>query len=120
MRAFAGILCLVLLAASGACHNTGRERRGDTDVARSAETAAAGRQENMKGTSITGTVRHVDVEGGFYGIEADNGAKLDPVNLPQEFQQDGVRLRVQVEPLTDRVSIHMWGTLVRIVSIERL
>jgi hypothetical protein len=117
---FAGVLCLMLLATCGACHNTGQERSGDNKVVQSGETSAAGRSGEPTKGSFTGTVRHVDLEGGFYGIETDDGVKLDPVNLPPDFQQDGVRVRVQVEPLKDRISIHMWGRLVRIASIERL
>lgn len=120
MRACAGVACLVLLVACGACNNAGPDRQGDVDAARSAGASAGGRQEVMKGTSIMGTVRHIDLEGGFHGIVTDDGARLDPVNLPPEFQKDGVRVRVQVEPLKDRVSLRMWGTLVRIVTIERL
>jgi len=69
---------------------------------------------------VTGTVRYIDTEGGFYGIVTDDGKKLDPVNLPQEFQKDGLRLRAQVEPLKERVSIRMWGTPVRIIEFQRL
>ncbi len=57
---------------------------------------------------------------GFYGIETDDGNRLDPVNLPEEPRKEGLRLRVGVEPLKDRVSFHLGGTRVRIVSCERL
>jgi inhibitor of cysteine peptidase len=67
-----------------------------------------------------GTIRHIDLEGGFYGLEADDGTRLDPVNLPEEFQKDGLRVKARVERLKDRVSFHMWGRLVRILEIERL
>ncbi len=120
MRVFIGVLCVVLLVACGACHNDVQDRPRDDGETRSRESSADGRQGTLTAASVTGTVRYIDLEGGFYGIETDDGAKLDPVNLPAEFQQDGVRLRVQVEPLKDRVSFHMWGTLVRVVSIERL
>ncbi|MGE5295798.1 MAG: hypothetical protein ACM3VT_13305 [Solirubrobacterales bacterium] len=120
MRVYAGVLLLVLLAACGGCQNDGQDRSRDAAVARSGRSSAGNRQATLAKGEITGTVRHVDLEGGFYGIETDDGAKLDPVNLPQEFQKDGTRLRAQVEPLKDRVSTHMWGTLVRITSIERL
>ena len=60
------------------------------------------------------------MEGGFYGIETEDGLKLDPVNLPVDFHKDGIRVRVKVVRLADRISIHMWGTVVRIQSIERL
>jgi hypothetical protein len=102
----------VVLAACGACHKAEQDRQ--------TESSTGSRQGTLTTNSITGTVRYIDVEGGFYGIEADDGTKLDPVNLPVEFQQDGVRIRVQVEPLKNRVSLRMWGRLVRIVSLERL
>ncbi len=70
--------------------------------------------------TVTGTVRYIDVEGGFYGIVTDDGKKLDPVNLPREFRKDGVRIRARVEPLQDRISIRMWGTPVRIIEFQRL
>ena len=69
---------------------------------------------------VTGTIRYIDLEGGFYGIETDDGQKLDPVNLPEELQKDGLRIEARVEELRDRVSIRMWGTLVRIVEFRRL
>ncbi|MEN6338144.1 MAG: hypothetical protein ABFE01_28135 [Phycisphaerales bacterium] len=120
MRIVAGVLCLVLLVACGACHETEQERSGDNAVAKSGEASADRSQTAVPKGPVTGTVRHIDVEGGFYGIETDDGLKLDPVNLPADFQQDGVRVRVTVEPLKDRISFHMWGKLVRIVAIERL
>jgi len=120
MRVLAGVLCFMILVASGACHNTGPDRQENADVARSGESSVGSRQENLKGSVVTGTIRRIDLEGGFFGIETEDGAKLDPVNLPAEFQQDGLRIRARVEQLKDRVSFHMWGSLVRILSIERL
>ena len=65
-------------------------------------------------------MRHIDLEGGFYGIVTDDGRKLDPVNLPDTFRQDGIRIKTRVEPLKGQTSVHMWGTLVRIIDIERV
>jgi hypothetical protein len=42
------------------------------------------------------------------------------VNLPQEFQKDGLRIRARVEPVKDRISVRMWGTPVRIIEFKRL
>lgn len=120
MRMFAGVVCLVFLVACGACNNTEQDRQGDDGVARSGEASAGDRQGDLKGTLVTGTIRHIDLEGGFYGIQTDDGARLDPVDLPAEFRQDGLRVRARVEELKDRVSFRMWGTLVRVLSIERL
>ena len=104
------VMCLVLLAALGGCNNPP-----------SVNGEGAGSKTGVAPVqAVTGTVRHIDLEGSFYGIVTDDGKKLDPVNLPQEFQKDGLRIWARVEPLPDRVSIHMWGTLVRIVEFKRL
>lgn len=69
---------------------------------------------------ITGTVRYLDFEGGFYGLVADNGEKYDPVNLPKEYKQDGLRVKFQVKEKKGMVGFHMWGKIVEVVEIERL
>lgn len=113
MRVVARALGIILLVASGACQDT-RQDHGDIARAdRSGEQATAARE-------VTGTIRFVDLEGGFYGIETDEGARLDPVNLPAEFRKDGLRIRAHVERVRDQVSFRMWGSLVRITAIERL
>jgi hypothetical protein len=99
---------LVLLAAAG-CHEQGPQRHEGTP------SGAGG-----AAWTVTGMVQHVEVEGGFYGILVDDGTKLDPVNLPEDFRQDGVRVRVRVIEVRDAVSTHMWGKVVRILEIERL
>ncbi len=103
-------VCLGLLAAWGGCRNSSP---------RAAEESPAG-AGTTKSQVVTGTVRYIELEGGFYGIVADDGRKLDPVNLPEEFQKDGLRLEVRVVPLRDRVSVRMWGTPVRVLRLKRL
>jgi hypothetical protein len=66
-----------------------------------------------------GTVRFVTLEGGFYGIVADNGHHYDPINLDEELQEDGLRVRFKAER-RDVASIHMWGQLIEIVEIEKI
>jgi len=70
--------------------------------------------------SQTGTVRFIDLEGGFYGIVADNGEHYDPINLGQEFRQDGLRVRFQAKIRQDIASIRMWGKIVEIIRIAKL
>ena len=65
-----------------------------------------------------GTVRYLDFEGGFYGIVGDDGKNYDPINMPQEFKVDGLRVRFTAN-ITDYMSFHMWGYVVRLVTIER-
>jgi len=103
------VVGLVLLATLAGCHSLKPAK---------SKTAPAG-SADLETQTVTGTVRHIDLEGGFYGIVTDDGANLDPVNLPEEFRKDGVRLQARVVPLRDRVSIHAWGTPVRIVQFKR-
>jgi len=49
----------------------------------------------------------------------DDGKHYDPINMPQEFKVAGLRVRFSAN-FTDYVSYHMWGYVVRLVSIERL
>ncbi len=102
-------VCLGLLVAWGGCHHPSKSSEETPSGASGAQTRV-----------VTGTVRHLDLKGGFYGIVTDEGTNLDPVNLPEEFRKDGLRLEARVVPLRDRVSIHMWGNPVRIIEFKRL
>lgn len=68
----------------------------------------------------TGTVQYIELEGGFYGIVTDDGDKLDPENLPEDLQEDGVRVRFRVTKKENMMTTRMWGTVVKIDDIERL
>jgi hypothetical protein len=79
--------------------------------------------EKQKGADIlsgTGTINHIDLEGGFYGLIADDGQKYLPKDLPREFRVDGLRVRFQIKILTGVATIYMWGTPVEVLSIEKL
>lgn len=66
-----------------------------------------------------GTVRFVDLEGGFYGIVGDDGKNYDPMDLSQQFREDGLRIRFEGKIRRDVASAHMWGTIVDITNIEK-
>lgn len=68
---------------------------------------------------MTGTIRYVRLERGFYGIFADNGRHYDPINLPPEYRRHGLRVAFQGTKM-DMVSIHMWGTILKISRIAKL
>lgn len=67
----------------------------------------------------TGKIKYIELEGGFYGIVSDDGENYDPVNLQSEFQIDDLRVKFILKPLENQTSIHMWGTLVEIINIEK-
>jgi hypothetical protein len=65
-----------------------------------------------------GTVKYLGFEGGFYGIVGDNGKNYDPINMPQEFKVEGLRVHFTAN-LTEHNTFHMWGYGVELLSIER-
>jgi len=67
----------------------------------------------------TGTIRYQSLEGGFYGIVGDDGRHLDPTNLPASLTTDGVRVHYLARTRKDLASIHMWGIIVDLISIDR-
>jgi hypothetical protein len=70
--------------------------------------------------SGTGTVRHLELEGGFYGIAGDDGTQFDVSDLPAELRRDGARVRYILEEIPKAMSFHMWGKIVRVIEIEAL
>ena len=70
--------------------------------------------------TITGTVVHLDLEGGFWGIEGDDGKKYRPVDdLPDAVRRDGCRIEAEVEA-ANVLSFAMWGRSVRVRAIKSL
>ena len=72
-----------------------------------------------QGFSGVGTVRFIELEGGFYGIITPEGDNYLPLNLPKEFQVDGLQVTFSAREERDVSTIAMWGTPVRIDSIAR-
>jgi putative hemolysin len=83
-----------------------------------AEIAAIERIDGDGTITADGTVTYVDLEGGFYGIVADDGGQYLPANLSEEFAVDGKRVHFTAVEQQDVVTIQMWGTPVEILTIE--
>lgn len=65
-----------------------------------------------------GMVRYVDLEDGFWGIVAYSGAQYLPVELPQEFRQDGLGVRFAACLAPDTDTTTLWGTPIQLMEIE--
>ncbi|MFV7771577.1 hypothetical protein [Shewanella marisflavi] len=65
-----------------------------------------------------GTVRYFNLEGGFWGIIADDGRQILPQNLAQEFRKDGLRLSFKAQEVKDMMTIQQWGVLSTLSDIE--
>lgn len=68
----------------------------------------------------TGIIQFQDLEGGFWGIVADDGRKFDALNLEPSFQKEGLRVRFEAKPETEMMSTRMWGTMITLTHIEVL
>lgn len=67
----------------------------------------------------TGTVRWYSLEGGFFAIRGDDRKTYDPIDLPADFREDGVRVHFRARVRNDLVSVHMVGSIVEIQEITR-
>ena len=119
------MLLLVVGAAAGAggCN----DKDGEGDAARSEDVHHTGSGATPTPTpgdplliTKNGTVRHLDLEGGFWGIVADDSTRYDPGTLDLRFQHDGMRVRFDARKAEGQMSIRQWGTLVTIARIDSL
>ncbi|NUM80631.1 hypothetical protein HUU42_07455 [bacterium] len=74
--------------------------------------------ESDKQVALSGTVKFIALEGGFYGIEGDDGVHYDPIDFDERFKQDGLRVRVKGRIDPSIGTIHMWGYSLIITHIE--
>jgi hypothetical protein len=66
------------------------------------------------------TVHYMAFEGGFHELFADAGPDYDPLNLPPQFQRDGLRVDVVVQLRPDMGGWHAAGPRVTILRIRAL
>jgi len=64
-----------------------------------------------------GRVQFLNLEGGFYGIITDSGRKILPMNMTQEFAQNGAIVRIKGK-VKNVMTIQQWGTPFTITEIE--
>lgn len=97
--------------------------RGETVNIRKIERVDAPPPAPARGGGVrvetTGTIVHVPVEGGFYGIKADNGQRYDPGrSLPADFRKADLRVKFTGTIRTDVMTFRMWGKVLEISMIE--
>ncbi len=74
--------------------------------------------ESKKNSDYTiGTIKKIELSGGFYGIITEDGKKLNPINLDNKFKEDGLKIKFNYEK-ADVMTSQMWGTPVEIFDVE--
>ena len=68
---------------------------------------------------ISATVQFAQVEGGCWTLVTSEGTVYEPLDLPKELQEVGLRVRVWIEDVEDVASICMVGQVVEITEIRR-
>lgn len=69
--------------------------------------------------SGVGTIKYYSLEGGFFGILADSGAKYLPTNLADEFKKDGLLIIFKVKKQEAKAGIQIWGESVEVIEINK-
>lgn len=67
----------------------------------------------------TGLIVHMDIEGGFYAIQSDDGTTYDPRSLLEEFQVDSLRVSFKLRIIPDAMGTHQVGPIVDVVEMTR-
>ena len=66
-----------------------------------------------------GNVTYVELEGGFWGVVADDGQRFQPVEqLPDIFQVDGLDIYFEYVVADQTATIQQWGQPVKFTDIE--
>ena len=107
------LLAGIALAATGCTSTSGS--LPDADVEEDADLPPP---EDI--VSGLGTVRYVELEGGFYGIVADDSTRYLPQDLGTDYREDGLRVRFRAAVQDSAMTMEMWGTPVELIDILRV
>lgn len=79
--------------------------------------------ETIKKRKITsgwkqGTVKYMDLEGGFYGIFTESGGKYLPLNMDKEFRSNGAVIQFKGKVQHNMNTIQQWGTPIKLSEVK--
>ena len=67
---------------------------------------------------VDASVRFANLEGGCWIQEVAEGVNYEPMNLPDQFRRDGLKVQVDVQRRDDVASYRMVGRIVEILAIH--
>jgi hypothetical protein len=112
------LIAFVTLAVA-ACSPDGAPRRGPVAAPNPVKPTEALRAPERDAVSLTGTIHRVAAEGGVYVIRTEGGQQFRLVELPEEFRQEGLGVRLDGLLHDDVLTKDMAGQAVDIVEIRK-
>ncbi len=67
---------------------------------------------------ISGTVRYVGEEGGFWGVVGDDGKRYEPIHMPTELRRNGLKIELTATVFKNHYSIRTWGILIEVLDYK--
>jgi len=98
------LISLFVVSSLAGCNSTQATSTVETSTPQIIE------KKPMERVLMQGTVRFMNLEGGFYGIITKDGRRLLPMNLKKELRQDGAIIEFDGEVVKDVMTIQQWGT----------
>jgi hypothetical protein len=114
------VLASILVAATlGGCMDLtdGNDDLGKAD--RCEGEFASPAPEGSQNVDLMGRLEWIELEGGFWGIIADNGEKFVPTDVCEPLREDGLRVHFSGRTRPDMSGIHQWGTYLDLQVLER-
>jgi hypothetical protein len=114
------LAAFVLILTVVACSPDGSPRRGPAAAPDPVKPTEALRAPERKAIRVTGTIHHVEAEGGVYVIRTEDGKQYRLVELPEEFREEGLGVRLEGLLHDDVLTKDMAGQAVDIVEIRKM
>lgn len=106
------LISLFVVSSLAGCNSTEATSTAETPTPQIIE------KKQMERVMMQGTVRFMNLEGGFYGIITKDGRRLLPMNLKKELRQDGAVIEFSGDIVKDVMTIQQWGTPFKIEGIK--
>ena len=106
------LISLFVVSSLAGCNSTEATSTAETPTPQIIE------KKQMERVLMQGTVRFMNLEGGFYGIITKDGRRLLPMNLKKELRQDGAIIEFSGDVVKDVMTIQQWGTPFKIENVE--
>ncbi|GAB2695751.1 hypothetical protein Q4574_19875 [Aliiglaciecola sp. 3_MG-2023] len=117
------LLCLLSIAFFAGCSGTDTADTGspsDLDPKSNLELKEAKpsetSQEEPAMLTITGTIVHKGMEGGFFGLDANDGKKYMPRGINKALLKNGMVVQVKGYVLTDVLTFQQYGEVLKVVE----